>query len=47
MPHADYVPTLSDSPSRCPHCGEPMKLVRTIPSCGPGLPELLAFRTET
>jgi hypothetical protein len=27
---------LSDSPSRCPHCGEPMKLVRTISSCGPG-----------
>jgi hypothetical protein len=43
MPHGDYRPTLSDDPPRCPHCREPMQLVRTIPSRGPGVPELLAY----
>jgi hypothetical protein len=43
MPYADYRPTLSDSSAICPHCSQPMKLVRTIPSCGPDMPEVLAY----
>ena len=43
----DTVEALRDSLARCPHCGQPMKLVRTIPSCGPGLPELLAYYCST
>jgi hypothetical protein len=47
MPHAEYVPTLSDSPPQCQQCGEPMKLVKTVPSCGPGMPEVLAYYCST
>jgi hypothetical protein len=44
MPRADYIPTSGDSPpSVCPHCQQPMKLVPTTPSCGPAMPELLAY----
>ena len=30
------------TPPLCPHCGEPMKLVKTLPHLG-GLPEIFVF----
>jgi C4-type Zn-finger protein len=47
MPHADYMPNLSDSAPVCPHCQQRMKLVRTIPSGGPAMPEVMAYWCST
>lgn len=32
----------ADSAAPCPHCGQPMRLMRTVPRLG-GLPELRTF----
>jgi hypothetical protein len=42
MPDAPTQRPADQSTPLCPHCGQPMRLVRTVPRLG-GLPELHTF----